>query len=163
MQRNGSDINVAPSNGGVPGVGSSSSSSGSAGATVVSTGQQFAASQAAAVVGNSLANIPTRKMPSSLQLGSYLVIIPASGYAQFPPVSVPVGATVKLRAHNGQAAGNAAPVQIVGSRDQAIAATRTGYVLDADDDTEFPADNLSQIWVCGTPGDGAIANVAAAK
>ncbi|HVW78784.1 MAG TPA: hypothetical protein VHB45_14320 [Alloacidobacterium sp.] len=161
MQRNG-DINVAPSNGGVPGVGSSGS--GSTGAMTVSTGQQFSSqAAAAAVVGNSLANIPTRKMPSSLQIGSYLVIIPASGYAQFPPVSVPVGATVKIRAHNGQAAGNAAPVQIVGSREQAIAATRNGYVLDADDDTEFPADNLSQIWVCGTPGDGAIANVAAAK
>lgn len=101
----------------------------------------------------------TSKLSTATNRGGYLVIIPASGFVQFPAAIVPNDATVRIRAHNGTSAGNTNPVGLVDSYEQAIAAQAAADFVNPDDEVIYPTDNLSRVWVRGTPGDGAIASI----
>jgi len=101
----------------------------------------------------------TSKLSTAINRGGYLVIIPASGFIQFPAAIVPNDATVRIRAHNGTSAGNTNPVGLVDSYEQAIAVQAAADFVNPDDEVIYPTNNLSRVWVRGTPGDGAIASI----
>lgn len=73
-------------------------------------------------------------------------------------VFVPQGATVRVRAHNGTTTGNSAPVRL-GSYREMLLEESVGDVLTPDTEIIFPVDNLAQIWVTGTAGDGIIVSI----
>jgi hypothetical protein len=113
------------------------------------------------VAGPSQVAVPgkTSRLSTAINRGGYLVIIPASGYIQFPAAVVPNDATVRIRAHNGTAAGNTNPIGLVDSVEQARAVQAAADFVNPDDEVIYPTDNLSRVWVRGTPGDGAIASI----
>jgi hypothetical protein len=101
----------------------------------------------------------TGKLSTAFNRGAYLVVIPASGFINFPNAVVPNDATVRIRAHNGTNAGNTNPIGLCDSAEQARAIQAAADFMNPDDEVIYPADNLGRIWVRGTPGDGAIASI----
>lgn len=101
----------------------------------------------------------TGKLSKAINRGAYLVIIPASGYVNFPAAIVPNDATVRIRAHNGTNAGNTGPIGLCDSFEQARGVSAPADFVNPDDEVIYPIDNLARIWVRGNPGDGAIASI----
>jgi hypothetical protein len=84
---------------------------------------------------------------------SVYVILNATGVPQqAPPINVPAGTLVSIRAHNGANGGNVATVRI--SHQPELLGSTDGDPITPDSDISWPCDNLGQIWVVGTAGDG---------
>jgi hypothetical protein len=85
---------------------------------------------------------------------SVLVILAATGVPQpVPGLLVPPGApTVRVRGGNGTPTGNTGVVRVALYR-EALAGTG-GEPITPDTEIIYPLDNLAQLWVAGTAGDG---------
>lgn len=83
---------------------------------------------------------------------AFYVIIPASGLVRSPHMTVPPGAAVNVRAHNGTNAGNANVVRI--SSQPELLGTIDGDPITPDSEIVWPCDTTGEIWVAGTAGDG---------
>ena len=92
----------------------------------------------------------------------FTAIIATTGLAQpLPPVHVPPGANVSVRGHNG-ATGNTAVVRASVSRADLLQ-TNGGNPITPDTEISFPVDNVGQIWIVGTAGDGVVVAIRAPK
>jgi hypothetical protein len=103
--------------------------------------------------------------PSSPLLRSinrtYSVIVASTGIPQpCPPSAVEPGAQVSVRAHNGTTAGNTDPVFTALYREALFAGG--GDAITPDTEINYPVDNIGQIWVTGTAGDGIKVSIRAA-
>ena len=76
---------------------------------------------------------------------------------RFPGVIVPPGLSVSLRGQNGSPAGNSASCY-ASSNFNNVKGPKA-YTITPDTEIDYPADNLAQIWVMGTAGDGVIASI----
>lgn len=84
---------------------------------------------------------------------SVYVILRATGVPQqAPPIVVPGGSMVAIRAHNGANAGNQYLIRV--SRQPELLGSQDGDPITPDSEISWPCDNLGQIWVVGTAGDG---------
>jgi hypothetical protein len=84
---------------------------------------------------------------------SFYVILRTTGVAQqAPPMFVPPGASVSIRAHNGANTGNT-NVVYVGHQPELLAGTG-GDPITPDSDISWPCNSCGEIWVNGTAGDG---------
>jgi len=101
---------------------------------------------------------PHSPRPSTRPLRSFLCLIAATGVPQpVPGCAVPPGSTVKLRAGNNTAAGNAAQIQFGLYRD-AFASGHGSPMLN-DDMVDCPVGNTAEIWIQGTAGDGLVVSI----
>jgi len=91
-------------------------------------------------------------MPTSVNQSVYVILGATGVPQQAPPINVPGGTLVSIRAHNGTNAGNANIVRI--SRQPELLGEIDGDPITPDSDISWPCDNLGQIWVVGTAGDG---------
>lgn len=93
---------------------------------------------------------------------AYYVILKASGVPQQgPSVFVPPNTLVSVRAHNGTNAGNTNTIRI--SKRPETFGIIDGDPLTPDSDISWPVDNLNQLWVLGTAGDGVRVAIQAGK
>jgi hypothetical protein len=100
------------------------------------------------------------RLPQAAINTSIQVIFAATGVPQpLPGIRVPVQATVRIRAHNGTNAGNAAPCRAALYR-EALTGTG-GDVMTPDTEIIYPLDNTAQVWVVGTAGDGVLCSIRA--
>lgn len=76
---------------------------------------------------------------------------------QSPPLRVPFGSTVRVRATNGTTAGNTDPV-FVAQNAQALL-LGMGTPLMPLDDVQYPVDSLVLVWVSGTANDGVVISI----
>jgi hypothetical protein len=79
---------------------------------------------------------------------------------KFPAVAVPPGLTVGLTGTNGTVA-NTANAYAASYPENLTQAGRVVIppTLSPQSEVQFPADNLGQIWVMGTAGDGVVATI----
>jgi hypothetical protein len=105
-----------------------------------------------------------RATPLSFNMGGILVRLPVALVPlRGPGVVVPKGATVRVRAHNGQQAGNTFPVYVGLSRESVNNYTgsngTTADILTPNTEVIYPVDNLAQIWINGGTGDGIVISI----
>jgi hypothetical protein len=111
---------------------------------------------------NGSSNIPTapnqRAQAQRAVNWQFSLILAATGVPQtVPGMVVPRGASVRVRANNGAAGGNAQ--QIFVAQYRAALLNGGGTPLASLDDIAFPVDNCAGIWVCGTAGDGVVISI----
>jgi hypothetical protein len=76
---------------------------------------------------------------------------------QFPPFRVPPACSVRVRANNGQIAGNTKVVFVSEYRD--VLQVGNGVPLNPLDDIALPVDNTGKVWSMGQAGDGVTVQV----
>lgn len=79
---------------------------------------------------------------------------------KFPAIRVPAGLTVGLTGTNGSAA-NAQSAYAASYPENLTGIGRVVVPpsISPQNEVQFPADNLGQIWVMGTAGDGVVATI----
>lgn len=79
---------------------------------------------------------------------------------KFPAVKVPLGLTVGLTGTNGSAA-NAQNAYAASYPENLTGVGRVVIPpsISPESEVQYPADNLGQIWVMGTQGDGVVATI----
>lgn len=93
---------------------------------------------------------------------NYYIIVGTTGRpAQGPPIEVQPGTSVTLRAHNGQDAGNAKLVRV--ARRVSMLGAKLGTPITPDSEISWPCNNLREVCVVGTAGDGVCINVQAGR
>jgi hypothetical protein len=93
---------------------------------------------------------------------SVYVIIAVTGVPQpAPPINVPGGSQVSIRAHNGLDAGNQHIVRI--SHQPELLSGIEGDPITPDSAITWPCDHLGQIWIAGTAGDGVRISIQAGR
>jgi hypothetical protein len=106
-------------------------------------------------VSQSVLGVPDGRIPESVN-NFVTVIIAATGVAQPVLAAFRPGhqGVVRVRAHNGQAAGNVAPVQVADYREGAAIGAAGAQTLTPNTEMIFPTDNTGRLWISGTLGDG---------
>lgn len=86
-----------------------------------------------------------------------LIVIPTgqTGVAQrVPPLRVPPGCQVAIRAHNGTDAGNSHIVRLASQPELLFGVG--GIIITPDSDESYPCEHGGQIFFVGTAGDGIV-------
>jgi hypothetical protein len=84
---------------------------------------------------------------------SFYVILAVTGVPQqCPPMYVPPGAQVSIRAHNGTDAGNQHIVRL--AHQPELLGSTQGNPITPDSDISWPCNSTGEIWVVGNLGDG---------
>jgi len=91
---------------------------------------------------------------------TFKAVIATTGVPQpLPPVNVENAASVAIRGYNGTT-GNAQPVWS-GLHRESVTPLGQGDPITPDTEINYPVDNLGQIWICGTAGDGVVVSIRA--
>ncbi len=108
---------------------------------------------------NGAQNVPSRRAQNATIINRVITVVLAAANTPqpVPGIFVPDGCTVRIRANNGGATGNAHTI-FVASYPGAFAALH-GTPLAPLDDIAWPSENLSAIWVYGSAGDGVVVSV----
>lgn len=93
---------------------------------------------------------------------SFYVILAVTGKPQqAPPMYVPPGAQVSVRAHNGLDGGNQHVVRL--AHQPELLGAIEGDPITPDSDISWPCNTTGDIWVVGTAGDGIRVSVQAQR
>lgn len=103
---------------------------------------------------------PFKGLPQPAINVSFLMVFTADYVPQtVQGYAVPAQATVRVRAHNGQDAGNTKPCRTALYR-EALTGPQ-GDILTPDTEIVYPVSNTAQIWGAGKTGDGLIISIRA--